>query len=63
MVDWSSCRIAVENVDELYADCVDGGVVHPNSPLEATEYGTREFGIIDNHGVLIPFFERTAAFA
>jgi hypothetical protein len=39
--------------------CARQGIVHPNSPLENTDYGTREFGMIDNHGVLITFFETT----
>jgi hypothetical protein len=60
LIDWSSCRIAVEGVDALYAHCAAESIVHPNSHLEDTEYGTREFGIIDNHGVLITFFERVA---
>jgi len=33
------------------------GVIHPNRKLEDTEYGTREFGVVDLHGVLITFFE------
>jgi len=49
LVDWSSCRVAVENVEQPYGDCTRQGIVDPNSQLENTEYGTREFGIIDNH--------------
>jgi catechol 2,3-dioxygenase-like lactoylglutathione lyase family enzyme len=59
LIDWSSCRVAVQGVDQLYAHCARQGIVHPNSPLENTDYGTREFGMIDNHGVLITFFETT----
>ena len=58
LVDWSSCRIEVEGVDTLYEECSGHGIVHPNSSLEDTDYGTREFGIVDLHGVLITFFER-----
>jgi catechol 2,3-dioxygenase-like lactoylglutathione lyase family enzyme len=58
LVDWSSCRVEVEGVDALYEECSKQGIVHPNSPLEDTDYGTREFSIIDIHGVLITFFVR-----
>jgi catechol 2,3-dioxygenase-like lactoylglutathione lyase family enzyme len=58
LVDWSSCRIQLEGVDALYQECSKQGIVHPNSKLEDTAYGTREFGMVDNHGVLITFFER-----
>jgi catechol 2,3-dioxygenase-like lactoylglutathione lyase family enzyme len=58
LVDWSSCRVAVDGVDALYAECSRQGIVHPNSKLEDTDYGTREFGIVDVHGVLITFYER-----
>jgi hypothetical protein len=58
LVDWSSCRVEVDGVDALYEECSSQGIVHPNSKLEDTDYGTREFGIIDVHGVLITFFER-----
>jgi hypothetical protein len=59
LVDWSSCRVEVESVNSLYETCLEQGIVHPNARLEDTEYGTREFGMIDLHGVLITFFERT----
>lgn len=58
LVDWSSCRMEVQGVDTLYEECSGQGIVHPNSTLEDTDYGTREFGIIDLHGVLTTFFER-----
>lgn len=57
LVDWSSCRVSVTDVDALYQEYSQQGIIHPNSPLEDTEYGTREFGIVDLHGVLITFFE------
>jgi hypothetical protein len=58
LVDWSSCRVAVSGVDALYADFAQTGAIHPNAPLESTDYGTREFGLLDVHGALITFFER-----
>ncbi len=61
LVDWSSCRVAVEGVDALYEDFSRQGVIHPNARLEDTDYGTREFGIIDRDGVLITFYERRSS--
>jgi catechol 2,3-dioxygenase-like lactoylglutathione lyase family enzyme len=58
LVDWSSCRVEVEGVDALYETCSGHRIIHPNARLEDTEYGTREFGIIDSQGVLITFYER-----
>lgn len=57
LVDWSSCRVAVDGVDALYEECSRQGIIHPNAKLADTDYGTREFAILDNHGVLITFFE------
>lgn len=31
---------------------------HPNEDLEDTDWGTREFGVLDLGGNLITFFER-----
>jgi catechol 2,3-dioxygenase-like lactoylglutathione lyase family enzyme len=57
LVDWSSCRVEVEGVDALYEICASHNLIHPNARLEDTDYGTREFGMLDLHGVLISFFE------
>ena len=58
LVDWSSCRVGVTGIDELYAEYAQRGILHPNSKLHDTHYGTREFGIVDPQGVLITFSER-----
>ena len=50
----ASCRIAVQGVDELYADCRAADIVHPNGHLERKDYGATEFAILD------PFWIRTA---
>ncbi len=54
----ASCRIGVEGVDELYSEFEPRGVMHPNGHIEDTEWGTREFGVLDLEGNLITFFER-----
>jgi len=58
LVEWSSCRVRVDGVDALYEEYSSRGIIHPNARLEDTDYGTREFGIVDLHGVLITFYER-----
>ena len=54
----ASCRIQVENVDELYAAC--GEHLHPNAHIEDTWWGTREFGVLDPDGNLIGLYEERA---
>ena len=54
----ASFRLQVDGIDELYEQC--RGHVHPNAPLDATEWGTREFGALDPDGNLIAFWERVA---
>ena len=54
----ASCRIAVIGVDELYTRLQQVNVIHPNAHIQNTEWGTREFGVIDPDNNLITFFER-----
>jgi catechol 2,3-dioxygenase-like lactoylglutathione lyase family enzyme len=61
LVDWSCCRIGVTGIDALYEGFSSHSVVHPNGKLRDTDYGTREFGVLDPHGVLITFYETTPA--
>ena len=59
----ASCRIAVDDVDGLYAELAATGVLHPGDrggPAD-TDYGTREFHAVDLDGNLITFFRRTPA--
>jgi catechol 2,3-dioxygenase-like lactoylglutathione lyase family enzyme len=59
LVEWSCCRVGVSGVDALYDEYSHHkGLIHPNCKLHDTDYGTREFGILDSQGVLITFFER-----
>ena len=53
----ASCRIEVAGVDELYASCSECGVVHPNGQIQDTDWGTREFGVLDPDGNLIGLHE------
>jgi len=49
-------RVEVDDIDALHAGCSAGGLVHPNAPLEARPWGTREFAIRDLYGHRITFF-------
>lgn len=57
----TSCRIQVEKIDVLHAELQPQGVMHPNGPLRNTEWGTREFDVLDLYGNLLTFFEKRAA--
>lgn len=54
----ASCRIAVDDVDALYAEVAAPGVLHPTDkghPVD-TDFGTREFHTLDPDGNLVSFF-------
>ena len=55
----TSCRVRIENIEELHQELKPHGVIHPNGPLRDTEWGTREFDIVDLYGNLLTFFETT----
>lgn len=55
----TACRISVQEIDALYAEFQPKGVVHLNAPLQEKPWGTREFGVVDEDGNLITFFEKT----
>ncbi len=57
LVDWSACRVRVTGVDALYDEYSRQGALHRKTMLRDTEYGTREFGIVDIHGALLTFYE------
>jgi catechol 2,3-dioxygenase-like lactoylglutathione lyase family enzyme len=54
----ASCRIAVEDVDALFEELNESGVLHPVSSggVSDTEFGTREFAALDLDGNLVAFF-------
>jgi catechol 2,3-dioxygenase-like lactoylglutathione lyase family enzyme len=55
----ASCRVATEGVDELYSELLAHDVLHPVSRngVQETEFGTREFAVLDLDGNLITFFK------
>ncbi len=54
-------RFAVSNLDGLFAQMQEAGVVHPNGGLRDEPWGTREFTVLDLDGVCITFSEKIAA--
>lgn len=55
----ASCRIAVAEVDDLYAELAQADVLHPVSRggVEDTDFGSREFATLDLDGNLLTFFK------
>lgn len=51
----TACRIVVDDVDALHAQCAPHGIVHPTGPLRDTPWGTREFAVLDPDGNLVTF--------
>jgi len=54
----ASCRIEVADVDALYTELREAGVLHSVSVggVTTTDFGTREFATLDLDGNLLSFF-------
>ena len=54
----ASARIEVRDVDALYAEMTAAEVLHPVSRegVDETDFGTREFHVLDQDGNLLGFF-------
>ena len=54
----ASCRIAADDVDGLYEEYRGADVLHPVSKdgVSETDFGTREFAVLDVDGNLLSFF-------
>jgi uncharacterized glyoxalase superfamily protein PhnB len=57
LAEWTSLRIKVDQIDELYAQCEAHGIVHPNGKLSQRPWDVREFGVIDLSGVCLAFYQ------
>jgi catechol 2,3-dioxygenase-like lactoylglutathione lyase family enzyme len=53
----TACRVAVTDIDGLYAEYLAHGILRPDSKVSETPWGSREFEIFDPHHNLITFFE------
>jgi catechol 2,3-dioxygenase-like lactoylglutathione lyase family enzyme len=52
----ASCRIEVDDVDELFVEMRTADVLHrTSSTVEDTDFGTREFHVVDLDGNLLSF--------
>ena len=58
IAEHTGCRVRVEGIDRLYEDCLALGIVHPNEPMEAKPWGSREFAILDPDGNCVTFNEQ-----
>lgn len=53
------CRIEVSNIDELFTEYKQQKVLYgPDTIVERTPWGTREFPTLDLHRNLLTFYER-----
>ncbi len=57
----TSCRVRVQGVDTLYAQCLAAGIVHPKAHLETKPWGSTEFAVLDPDGNLIAFAQWSEA--
>ncbi len=57
----SGCRVQVQAIEGLHAQCVSHAIVHPNAPLKSKPWGTKEFAILDPDGNLVTFYEESDA--
>ena len=46
----TSCYVYVKGAKEIYEEFEKHEVIHPNGKLHDTDYGIREFAILDCHG-------------
>ena len=54
----ASCRIEVASIDDLFSEYKKQGVLYrPETVVEKTEWGTREFHALDLHCNLFNFYE------
>ncbi len=57
----TGCRVKVQAIEELHAQCASQAIVHPNAPLASKPWGTKEFAILDPDGNLLTFYENINA--
>ena len=55
--DYNGCRIFVDNIDALYREYREVGVVYPNGELAENSRGCKEFSVVDLCGILLTFCE------
>lgn len=54
----ASCRIQVQDINELYLEYKQQGVLHsPDTAIQEQYWGHREFHAVDNHRNLLTFYQ------
>jgi catechol 2,3-dioxygenase-like lactoylglutathione lyase family enzyme len=53
----TGCRVQVREIGQLYQHCQALGIVHPNSTLASTAWGSDEFAILDPDNNLVTFYQ------
>lgn len=56
-----SCRVQVTGIEDWYRHCSTSGCVHPNGAIADTDWGTREFHVLDPDHNLITFWQPVGA--
>jgi len=55
----TSCYVHIQDeIEALYAEYQQAGVVHPNGAMDNKPWGMREFAILDNDGNMIKFGQK-----
>ncbi|MEO3405749.1 VOC family protein [Mucilaginibacter sp. CAU 1740] len=49
------CYIYVTDIEKLYAEYQQAGIIHPNGPLKMMPWGLRQFAVVDNNGNIFYF--------
>ena len=57
----TGCRVRVQGIQGLHADCASQAMAHPNAPLDSKPWRTKEFAILDPDGNLVTFYESADA--
>jgi catechol 2,3-dioxygenase-like lactoylglutathione lyase family enzyme len=54
----AGCYLYVDNAEALFAEYQAQGVIHPNGAIRDTDYGVREFAVLDDSGCLLRIGQR-----
>ncbi len=59
LAEGTSIRIRVDGIEQLYEEflATDDNIIHPNGKLETKPWGCKEFGVLDEAGVCITFYD------
>lgn len=51
----TGCYIRVTQVNQLYMEFLEAGIIHPNGRIKDMPWNMRQFSVLDNNGNLIHF--------